>query len=122
MSSLQCGECDQSFRQKQLLKRHKNLYHTPDYIPPAPRNKQHECQECGRTFAHRGNLLRHMALHDPNNPEYQDLIAQEGEIEEEGEPGVQYVQIVQVGLITCFKSFCLILFSINYLDFSCITH
>lgn len=62
-----CDECDHSFRQKQLLKRHKNLYHTPDYVPPPPREKTHECSECHKYFAHRGNLLQHMQLHDPEN-------------------------------------------------------
>ena len=39
---------DQSFRQKQLLRRHKNLYHTPDYVPPAPKEKSHECGDCNK--------------------------------------------------------------------------
>lgn len=56
----------QSFRQKQLLKRHQNLYHNPQYVPPSPREKTHECPECGRTFRHKGNLIRHMAVHDPD--------------------------------------------------------
>jgi hypothetical protein len=33
----QCDACDQSFRQKQLLKRHQNLYHNPNYVPPQPK-------------------------------------------------------------------------------------
>ena len=33
----QCDACEQSFRQKQLLKRHQNLYHNPNYIPPTPK-------------------------------------------------------------------------------------
>ena len=61
----ECDECDQSFRQKQLLKRHKNLYHTPDYLPRPPREKTHECGECDKAFAHKGNLIRHLATHDP---------------------------------------------------------
>lgn len=44
----QCEMCDQAFRQKQLLKRHQNLYHTPDYVPPTPKEKTHECP--GITF------------------------------------------------------------------------
>lgn len=39
----QCDLCDQAFRQKQLLKRHQNLYHTPEYVPPTPKEKTHEC-------------------------------------------------------------------------------
>lgn len=61
----ECDGCGQSFRQKQLLKRHKNLYHTPEYIAPSPKNKLFYCAECDRSFAHKGNLMRHMALHDP---------------------------------------------------------
>lgn len=63
----QCDNCDQSFRQKQLLKRHQNLYHNPFYVPPPPREKTHECPECGRAFRHKGNLIRHMAVHDPES-------------------------------------------------------
>ncbi|XP_030766079.1 transcriptional repressor CTCF [Sitophilus oryzae] len=62
----ECDLCDHSFRQKQLLRRHQNLYHNPEYIPPKPRDKTHECPECSRTFTHKGNLLRHMAAHDPD--------------------------------------------------------
>lgn len=57
----------QSFRQKQLLKRHQNLYHNPNYIPPTPREKTHECPECQRAFRHKGNLIRHMSVHDPES-------------------------------------------------------
>ncbi|XP_045463537.1 transcriptional repressor CTCF-like isoform X2 [Harmonia axyridis] len=62
----QCAHCDQSFRQRQLLKRHENLYHNPDYVPPVPKEKTHECPECSRAFRHKGNLIRHMAAHDPD--------------------------------------------------------
>ncbi|XP_045104046.1 transcriptional repressor CTCF-like [Portunus trituberculatus] len=62
----QCDQCDQAFRQKQLLKRHQNLYHNPEYIPPLPREKTQECPECGKAFRHKGNLIRHMAIHDPD--------------------------------------------------------
>lgn len=62
----QCDECEQTFRQKQLLRRHKNLYHSPEYIPPNPREKAFECSAsgCDKSFAHRGNLIRHMQQHE----------------------------------------------------------
>lgn len=63
----QCDHCYQSFRQKQLLKRHCNLYHNPSYIPPPPQEKTHQCPECERPFRHKGNLIRHMAVHDPES-------------------------------------------------------
>ncbi|XP_071872507.1 uncharacterized protein [Bombus fervidus] len=63
----QCDHCFQSFRQKQLLKRHCNLYHNPSYVPPAPQEKSHQCPECERSFRHKGNLIRHMAVHDPES-------------------------------------------------------
>jgi len=71
----QCDQCDQSFRQKQLLKRHQNLYHNPAYVPPPPKEKTHECPECGRSFRHKGNLIRHMALHDPDSTAAEKAIA-----------------------------------------------
>ena len=91
----QCDHCFQSFRQKQLLKRHCNLYHNPSYVPPPPQEKTHQCPECERpfrygmfaactnaptewkrkrqkyilslSFRHKGNLIRHMAVHDPES-------------------------------------------------------
>lgn len=63
----QCSQCDQAFRQKQLLKRHINLYHDPNYIAPTPKEKTHVCPSCDRQFRHKGNLIRHMALHDPDS-------------------------------------------------------
>lgn len=63
----QCTQCDQAFRQKQLLKRHINLYHDPNYVPPTPKEKTHVCPSCDRQFRHKGNLIRHMSLHDPES-------------------------------------------------------
>lgn len=63
----QCTQCDQAFRQKQLLKRHINLYHDPNYVPPTPKEKNHVCPSCDRQFRHKGNLIRHMSLHDPDS-------------------------------------------------------
>ncbi|XP_046997162.1 transcriptional repressor CTCFL isoform X2 [Schistocerca americana] len=81
----QCDQCDQngekinlclqSFRQKQLLRRHQNLYHNPNYVPPPPREKTHECPECGRPFRHKGNLIRHMAVHDPESSAQEKALA-----------------------------------------------
>ena len=38
--------------------------------------KTHECPECSRTFRHKGNLIRHMALHDPDSTEQVHLFYQ----------------------------------------------
>ena len=71
----QCDACDQSFRQKQLLKRHQNLYHNPNYVPPQPKEKTHECPECQRTFRLKGNLIQHMVLHDSESTEQEKAMA-----------------------------------------------
>ncbi|XP_013420586.2 transcriptional repressor CTCF [Lingula anatina] len=95
----ECDECDQSFRQKQLLRRHKNLYHTPGYQPPPKKDLIHDCPECPKAFAHKGNLMRHMVQHDPNNPDYQqaaaDADANPDDDEEEEDISVDTQQIVQ---------------------------
>lgn len=62
-----CEICTLAFRQKQLLKRHINLYHNKLYIPPKPLEKRHICPHCQRSFSHKGNLMRHMELHDPDS-------------------------------------------------------
>lgn len=62
-----CNECYLCFRQKQLLKRHHNIYHNPQYIPPPPREKTLECQECGCVFRHKGTLIWHSAVHDSDS-------------------------------------------------------
>ncbi|XP_053672713.1 transcriptional repressor CTCFL-like [Anopheles nili] len=70
-----CDLCTQTFRQKQLLKRHINYYHNPDYVPPTPKPKTHLCPSCTRSFRHKGNLMRHMALHDPESSVCEELAA-----------------------------------------------
>ncbi|XP_026686470.1 transcriptional repressor CTCFL-like [Diaphorina citri] len=70
-----CDHCDQTFRQKQLLKRHVNLYHNPHYVPPSPKEKTHKCPECKKAFRHKGNLLRHMTLHDPDSELIEQQVA-----------------------------------------------
>ena len=37
--------------------------------------QMHECPECGRSFRHKGNLIRHMALHDPDSTVQEKAIA-----------------------------------------------
>ncbi|CRK92778.1 CLUMA_CG006267, isoform A [Clunio marinus] len=59
-----CQYCEQTFRQKQLLKRHENIYHNPDYVAAAPREKNHHCPTCNKAFRHKGNLMRHIATHE----------------------------------------------------------
>lgn len=63
------------YRQKQLLRRHQNLYHNPDYVPKPPKEKTHTCHECNRTFAHKGNLIRHLAVHDPDSGHHERVLA-----------------------------------------------
>merc|ERR1712013_522918 len=65
----QCDQCDQSFRRKQVLKRHQNLHHNPAYVPPAPKKKTQECPGCGRSFRHKGNLIRHKSRCHPDTLE-----------------------------------------------------
>ncbi|XP_022832847.1 uncharacterized protein LOC111360828 isoform X2 [Spodoptera litura] len=70
-----CDLCDQSFRQKQLLRRHQNLYHNPNYVAKPPKEKTHSCHECKRMFAHKGNLIRHLAVHDPDSGHHERALA-----------------------------------------------
>ncbi|XP_067646250.1 gastrula zinc finger protein XlCGF57.1-like [Eurosta solidaginis] len=66
-----CELCDQTFRQKQLLTRHTNLYHTINNVPPPKLEKIHHCPYCSRSFAHKGNMVRHMQIHD-NTPDQEN--------------------------------------------------
>lgn len=121
-----------------MLRRHQNLYHNPNYVPPTPRDKQHDCSECGRSFRHKGNLIRHMAIHDPESAIHERALAlkmgrqkriqiidgQQVEVMEdedghtqvlavEGEDGQQYVvlEVIQLQVLFVFKLF---LNSINF--------
>ena len=45
--------------------------------------QQYTCSKCSKSFALHGNLMRHMILHDPNHPLYQDCAKLEQEEDEE---------------------------------------
>ncbi|OWF41806.1 transcriptional repressor CTCF-like [Mizuhopecten yessoensis] len=94
-----CKECGQTFRQKQLLRRHINLYHSPEYSPPETRDKMYECDECDKTFAHKGNLMRHMQQHDPDSLQYKDLAGQ-GRLRESLSSPLTAEQLLQGSLLT----------------------
>ena len=44
-------------------------------MPPQPKEKTYECPECQRTFRHKVNLIRHMALHNPESTEQEKAMA-----------------------------------------------
>ena len=58
-----------------MLRRHQNLYHNPNYVPKPPKEKTHSCHECQRMFAHKGNLIRHLAVHDPESGHHERALA-----------------------------------------------
>lgn len=68
----ECDECDYRSRQRQLLKRHKNIYHNPEYVPPEPNVASHECDVCHKKFIHVGNLIKHLAVHDPDSQVHEE--------------------------------------------------
>ena len=39
------------------------------------KEKTHECPHCSRSFRHKGNLIRHMDLHDPDSTAKEKAIA-----------------------------------------------
>ena len=60
LKPLNCDECNQKFRTKQLLKRHQNLNHNPFYIIPKQR-QVYKCIYCTRSFSREGYFVRHQA-------------------------------------------------------------
>lgn len=46
-------------------------------MAPTPKEKTHECAQCNKAFRHKGNLIRHMTLHDPDSKNAL-LLKQEG--------------------------------------------
>lgn len=49
----ECDDCDLAFRQKQLLKRHRYLYHNPVCSPTDRKNEA--CKECDKTILGKDN-------------------------------------------------------------------
>ncbi|XP_060599079.1 transcriptional repressor CTCF-like isoform X2 [Ruditapes philippinarum] len=56
LKPFECEDCDLAFRQKALLKRHRNLYHNPHYIHQDMKDKEPECKACEKSFANKNNL------------------------------------------------------------------
>ena len=60
LKPFKCDECNESFRTKQLLKRHQNQNHNPSYIAPG---QIYKCPDCNRGFTRKINLVKHQANH-----------------------------------------------------------
>ena len=56
LKPFECEDCDLAFRQKALLKRHRNLYHNPHYIQQDMKDKEPECKACEKSFANKNNI------------------------------------------------------------------
>ena len=93
-----CQFCDQTFRQKQLLKRHENIYHNPNYVATTPKEKTHLCPTCNKAFRHKGNLMRHMAQHEngQTEPGTTKIVRVKGEPGNAGDEGSDNYVVVEV--------------------------
>jgi len=94
--------CDQTFRQKQLLKRHENIYHNPNYVATTPKEKTHLCPTCNKAFRHKGNLMRHMAQHEngqtePGTTKIVRVKGENGNAGDEGSDNYVVVEVLQDG-------------------------
>ena len=58
--------------------------------------KTHECVECNRNFRHKGNLMRHMALHDPESSVQEKAMA----LKYGRHKKIQYIDGHQVEVLT----------------------
>ena len=104
------------------------MYHNPAYIPTAPKVKTYECPECGKSFRHKGNLIRHMALHDPElavqeeamigrqrkiqiNDNFNQIVDMEA-ISMQGLDGQQYLYLMLFSFLTVVMVVDMILFNL----------
>jgi transcriptional repressor CTCF len=97
----QCQYCEQTFRQKQLLKRHENIYHNPDYVATTPKEKTHSCPTCNKAFRHKGNLVRHLVQHESGTSEGTKTrivrVKNELKCEDSGNDNYLVVEVIQDG-------------------------
>lgn len=74
-----CDLCDESFKLKRMLHHHHDLYHNPDYVPKPRKKKTLLCNKCNQTFAHKGHLISHLAIHNhKTSPQEQALAHKQG--------------------------------------------
>ncbi|KAM8868988.1 zinc finger protein 1035 isoform 1-T2 [Spinachia spinachia] len=76
----QCSECDKSFTDGLML-----ISHLEDHGRQDQAKKRNACVECGQVFANKGNLARHMKMHDDDGkfscPECEKTFKNQSEVE-----------------------------------------
>lgn len=102
----ECDMCDYRSRQKQLLKRHINFYHTPGYVRPEANAPSHECEECHKKFIHIGNLIKHLAIHDPESNVHEEKnalkLGRKKRVKKYNEPSNDVIALPQVKKVEDF--------------------
>lgn len=59
LKPFECDDCDLAFRLKTLLKRHRNIYHNPNYVQDC-KDGELECKACEISFSNRSDTVRNV--------------------------------------------------------------
>lgn len=78
----ECEDCDLAFRQKALLKRHRNVYHNPDYNPDNSEDKSDPCRACEKSLANKNKAENMLNISQQASDDREEMDDSDSELTE----------------------------------------